>query len=39
MVDTYNESIDAAGFEEEENKYKAMILYTKGKIEGNNDEV
>lgn len=33
MVDTYNEAIDEAGFEDDDKKYIVMIEYTKNKID------
>lgn len=32
MVDTYNEAVDEAGFEDDDKKYKVMIEYTMKKI-------
>ena len=32
MVDTYNESIDASGFEDDNKKFVKMVSYTKNKI-------
>lgn len=33
MVETYNEAVDAAGFEDDDKKHIAMIAYTQRKIE------
>lgn len=39
MVDTYNEAVDAAGFEDDDKKHIVMIEYTKNKIEEARKEI
>lgn len=39
MVETYNEAIDEAGFEDDDKKYVVMIQYTKKKIESARKEI
>lgn len=34
MVETYNEAVDAAGFEDDDKKHVVMIQYTRDKIKG-----
>lgn len=38
MVDTYNEAVDAAGFEDDDKKHEKMIQYTMDKIYNKNLE-